>query len=227
VIRSLIGLFLIVCLGAPLAARADSLHLQPFAPEAQFMLGLSTNYTINDAGTQGKLTSASSNMYIYYADDLNSFTPDYEIGTFNLSVYFKQDNGHFVADLDNPDNSLSVLLNGDSSTPVFLSKHLLAFGSDGSLSPQFEFLWTKDDGSSEVKNSPLPFIGVILLPLKSSATADFDSFDNPFGYTEGEADIFLTPTPTSAAGGVLLGLLSFGALIRRRHATFDHASHQH
>jgi len=207
----------IIC-AATLHVRADSLSLGIYPPEAQITVNMSTTYTIT--GSEAVFEAKSTSGLKYFPVNLITGTIK-PLGTFDMVVYFKKFDGiHFSVDLNDSRNKLDVECDTTGNNPLFLSAKLLAFGWDPPSTPQFEFLWRKDGGSAEVLASSLPYIGAIVKPNNSvsTTTAAFSDFDHNFAYTQGEADVFLTPVPTAANSGMAIGLLMLGSRIRRRHS---------
>ena len=200
-------------------ARADSLSLGVYAPEAQIP-GVTTSYKINTTLNEGVLRVTSNQLGLtYFANDLLSGT-DYDFGRIDLVVYFKKFDGvNYSVDLSDTRNSLAVLFDDwYPNQPIFQSGKLYAFGWNSSADPEFQFVWRKDHGASEVIASPLPFIGAIVKPTKGTSSPAFNNtFNADFQYAGGQADVFLTPVPSAACGGGLcMSLFAISVCCRRR-----------
>ncbi|HSI37409.1 MAG: hypothetical protein ACAI43_08165 [Phycisphaerae bacterium] len=183
------------------ASRADSitpLNLSEFAPKAQAGgAGL-----ISFDKPTGHLTAYSSSFKYYDQAGVKTThlggSTLFEIDVDLIVSPLGQITGFVNA--TTADNALKVV--ASDGTVLFQSSHLLAVSYVTGMG--FQMLWAKDGGTAA--SSPLPFFGAIINP---TSTPDFAS---SFSGAPAAIDVFVTPLPTTAIGG--LGVLSMLAFRR-------------
>jgi len=197
-----------LCLGAP-AARANSFPILPkLFPQAQAS-GLKLAYTVNDAlnPTKGHLsvcwpTTGTLSVYASQFDLDHLISTDYPNAGFQMDVAFNIAGGKGTVDLGDAGNGLRLVDNLGHN--LFFSDTLKLTNLP---SKTMKFLW-ENDGGLQAGTSAAPFIGVY---LTVGSFTNFDAnFAKAFTGSSVTADLFMTPTPLAATGGIGLLLGLFG-----------------
>jgi hypothetical protein len=198
-------LFVALAWLVPLCARADSLVLGEYLPKAQAMYNMmgyysTVEYTAISATTGHLLAKANAYLYTDAAGVQSMQASSNSAANFTIDVYLTNIGGTIGLDTSSVNDQLSIT--DHSGTIQFFSTKLLAleFTSGG----DFKFLWDKDKvkGAASLA-SPLPFIGAIVHPT-SSVPSSFRTSNASFAPIQANTDVFMTPTPQSGIGGMLL-----------------------